>query len=60
MDVFGGKRRARAIQAMQGEISDLKAKVQLQALVINDVTTVTDRDKKFKGNLYQSYKEAVN
>lgn len=52
-------RRSRDMQAMRGELEDLKAKVQLQALVIDDATTVTSRDTKYRGNAYPSYADAV-
>lgn len=47
------------LQAMRAETDNLRAKVEFQALVIEDITTVTDRDKKYKGNAYQTYDEAI-
>lgn len=47
------------IQAMREETANLKAQVELQALFINDVSSVTNKDTKYKGNAYQTYSEAV-
>lgn len=47
------------LQAMRLERQNLALKCELQALVINDVTRVTDKDTKYKGNLYQTYGDAV-
>jgi hypothetical protein len=47
------------LRAARLENENLSLKCQLQALVIEDVTSVTNRDKKYKGNAYQTYSEAV-
>jgi hypothetical protein len=48
------------MQAMRSELDNLKATVKLQALVIDDATSVVNRDTKYRGNAYPSYKDAVN
>lgn len=52
-------RRARQMQALLEQNAELIATVKMQALVINDVTTVTNLDTKYKGNAYTSYEDAV-
>lgn len=54
------------LQALRGETEKIKAErdyfesqTKLQALIIDDVTAVTNRDSKFKGNEYQTYEAAV-
>ena len=47
------------LEAMRLENENLTLKLEMQALVIEDVTSVTSRDKKYKGNAYQTYSEAV-
>lgn len=47
------------LQALREEHANLEARCRLQALVIDDVTAVTDRDKRYKGNAYPSYSQAV-
>lgn len=59
MDILSWTARGRQMQAMRDELQGLKATVHEQALVINDVTTVTNLDTKYKGNAYTSYEEAV-
>lgn len=47
------------MQAMRSEVDNLKATVREQALVINDVTSATNLDTKYKGNSYGRYEDAV-
>lgn len=58
MAIFNSK-RARQLQALVAQNQDLIETVKMQALVINDVTTVTNLDTRYKGNAYPSYDEAV-
>src|SRR5512138_850186 len=47
------------LQALQMERASLEAQCKFQAMVIDDVTAVTDRDKLYKVNAYNTYDAAV-
>ena len=49
----------RQLQAMQLENENLSLRLQMQALVIEDITSVTNRDTKYKGNAYPAYADAI-
>jgi hypothetical protein len=60
MNMLGWTPRGRQLQALMDQNHELVATVKMQALVINDVTSATNLDTKYKGNAYQSYADAVD
>ena len=56
MSIIPGHKTRQALQALRGELTDLRGKSELQALVIDDITTATRlNEKKFVGNAYRDY-----
>ena len=51
--------REMKLRAMSEENTALLRQLKLMALVVDDVEAVLERDKRYKGNAYQSYSEAV-
>jgi len=56
MSIIPGRKTRQELQALRAEFVELRAKSQLQALVIDDITTATTAGtKKYVGNSYRDY-----
>jgi hypothetical protein len=56
MNIIPGRKIRRELQALRGEFDELRQTNELQALIIDDITTATTAgSKKYVGNAYRDY-----
>jgi hypothetical protein len=60
MSIIPGSKIRRELQALHSEFEELRAENQLQALIIDDITTATASGaNKYVGNVYKDYQSTI-